>query len=70
MKTTTYEVIDSPTNGTSGQYVGEFGLAQLPARLRQAVEAAPDAGEWILPALSNGDSGEELSDLRTIIRRK
>lgn len=60
---TTYRVIDVPANGTVGQDCGTYTLETLPARLRAAVEADPDAGEWTLPALSDGDSGEELDDL-------
>lgn len=63
-----YQVIDSPTNGTAGQDCGTFALAELPDRLRAAVEANPNADEWTLPALSDGDSGEELTDLNTIVR--
>jgi hypothetical protein len=60
---TTYRVTDVPANGTIGQDCGTYTLETLPARLRAAVEADPDAGEWTLPALSDGDSGEELDDL-------
>lgn len=70
MNATEYRVIDAPTNGTVGQDCGTFALAELPARLRQAVEADPNAGEWTLPALSNGDTGDELTDLETIVRRE
>ncbi len=64
----TYQVIDAPTNGTSGQFVGEFTLETLPERLREAVDHDPDAGEWVLPALSGGDEGEPLDDLEVIVR--
>jgi hypothetical protein len=65
-----YHVIDSPANGTAGQDCGTFALAELPDRLRAAVEADPDAGEWSLPALSEGDSGEPLDDLRVVMTRE
>jgi len=60
---TTYRVIDVPANGSIGQDCGTYTLETLPTRLRAAVGANPDAGEWTLPALSDGDSGEELDDL-------
>lgn len=66
----TYQVIESPKNGTTGQDVGTFALAELPERLRQAVEANQDASEWRLPALSEGDSGEELADLEIVVTAK
>ena len=62
-----YRVVDCPRNGSAGQDCGTYPLADLPARLRQAVEAAPDAGEWTLPALSRGGSGEELTDLDVVV---
>ena len=63
-----YIVIDRPTNGTTGQDVGRFELTELPERLQAAVNAAPDAGEWVLPALADGDRGAELADLQTVVR--
>ena len=66
---TSYRVIDAPDNGTSGQHVGDFSLAELPERLRRAIEAAPDEAEWILPALSEGDHGKPLDGLHTVVRR-
>lgn len=65
---TTYDVIDSPANGTAGQHCGTFALAELPQRLQAAIGANPDAGEWRVPALSGGDTGEQLDDLTTIVR--
>lgn len=64
-----YDVIDCPGNGTAGQHCGAFALGELPARLRAAVLADPAAGEWTLPALSEGDSGEELDGLTVVVRR-
>lgn len=64
---TTYRVIESPTNGTSGQDCGTYTLEQLAPRLRAAVERQPDAGEWRLPALSGGDCGAELDDLQVVV---
>lgn len=64
---TTYRVTEAPSDGTTGQFVGEFALSGLPNRLRSAVEASPEAGRWTLPALSEGDSGSELSDLSIVI---
>ena len=60
---TRYHVYDCPTNGTTGQDCGAFALAALPERLRAAIAAEPNAGEWTLPALSGGDHGEALDDL-------
>lgn len=65
---TKYRVIESPTNGTSGQDCGTYTLEQLTPRLRAAVECEPDAGEWRLPALSDGDSGIELDDLQVVVK--
>lgn len=64
---TTYRMYDRTNNGTVGQDCGVFTLDDLPQRIKDAVEAAPDAGEWVLPALANGDSGEELSDLQVVV---
>lgn len=64
-----YRVFESPDNGTSGNDCGTFTLIDLPDRLRAAVLADPSAGEWRLPALSDGDCGEELNDLTVIVRR-
>ena len=61
-------IIDSPTNGTTGQHCGTFGRDELPSRIREAIDADPEAGEWPLPALSDGDEGEPLADLTTIVR--
>lgn len=64
-----YRVFDEPTNGTAGQLVGEFALVDLPERLRAAVLADALAGEWRVPALSDGDHGDPLGDLVTVITR-
>lgn len=71
MTTTTskYRVIDAPSNGTTGQDCGTFTYDELPPHLQAAIDAAPDSDEWTLPALSDGDSGDELSELSTIVRR-
>lgn len=63
-----YRVFEEPTNGTTGQMVGTFQLADLPARIQAAVTADPEADQWVLPALSEGDTGEEVADLRVVIR--
>lgn len=63
-----YQVTESPKNGTVGQDVGTFTLTDLPQRLREAVQANPTAGEWTLPALSDGDTGDELADLDVLVR--
>lgn len=65
--TTTYRVVETPANGSVGQDVGTFALADLPPRLRDFVSQWPDAAELTLPALSNGDSGEPLDDLTIVI---
>lgn len=64
---TSYRMYDRTNNGTVGQDCGTFAINELPARIKAAIEANPTAGEWVLPALSNGDSGEELSDLETVV---
>lgn len=64
---TTYRMYDRTTNGTVGQDCGTFTLDELPMRIKAAIEASPTAGEWVLPALADGDSGEELSDLETVV---
>lgn len=64
-----YRVTDEPDNGTVGQDCGTHSYEDLPAHIREAIDAAPDASEWRLPALSDGDGGEQLSDLTTIVRR-
>lgn len=66
---TRYELIDSPNNGTQGQSSGNLSYGDLPERIRTAIDADPEAGEWTLPALSEGDSGVEIDDLTTIVRR-
>jgi hypothetical protein len=67
-KTYQYSVYDRPKNGTSGQDVGTFAWDELPARLQAAIAAEPTQKEWILPALSDGDKGEPLDDLDTVVR--
>jgi hypothetical protein len=62
-----YEIIESPTNGTTGQNIGTFEHADLPARFQASIDA-DETGEWEFPALSDGDSGEELPDLNVIVR--
>jgi hypothetical protein len=68
-KTYQYSVYDRPANGTSGQDCGTFDWDELPARLQAAIEAEPTQKEWILPALSDGDTGEPLDDLDTVVYR-
>lgn len=63
-----YRVIDCPASGT-GNDCGTFTLDELPQRLRDVVQCDPDNDEWSVPALSNGDTGEELPDLTTLIVR-
>jgi hypothetical protein len=65
-----YRVIDCPTNGTVGQDCGSSSFAELPSRLQAAILADPEASEWTFSALSKGDSGEELIDLRVLITRE
>ena len=64
-----YRVYDRLDSGDTGQDCGVCDLESLPLRLRSAISADPAAGEWVLPALSEGDTGEELSGLQTVIRR-
>ncbi len=61
-----YRVIDA-LDGTVGQDCGTFTLAELPARIQAAIAASPSDGTWSLPALSGGDCGDELVDLRTVV---
>lgn len=62
-----YEIIESPTNGTTGQSIGTFDYADLPARFQTDIDA-DETGEWGFPALSDGDTGDELTDLNVIVR--
>ena len=64
---TAFRVYERPTNGTMGQDCGVFALADLPARYRDKVVGDPTAGEWVLPSLSDGDTGDEPSGLETVI---
>jgi len=66
---TKYRVCDKTTNGTVGQDCGEFTRDQLPERIQLAIASDPDATEWTLPALSDGDCGEPLDDLTTVVTR-
>ena len=68
MTATTYRIYEETDNGTTGQDVGEFAYADLPARMRAAIDNDPESGEWTMPALSDGDAGEELDDLTTAVR--
>lgn len=63
-----YQVFDRPTNGTTGQDCGIFALTDLTQRIQDAILAAPDATEWVLPALSDGDEGRELDDLKIVVQ--
>ena len=56
-----YRLIDCPSNGSTGNDCGTFEFADLPARLQAAIATGP--APWVLPALSEGDTGEELGDL-------
>jgi hypothetical protein len=62
-----YQVVDRPKNGTVGQDCGVFAFEKLPERFRAAIGSDPTASEWVLPALSEGDSGEELDDLVVVV---
>jgi hypothetical protein len=62
-----YKIIDRPTDGTVGQDCGVFQLHELPERLQKAITDDPTAGEWVLPALEDGDSGNQLWDLEVVI---
>lgn len=66
---TLYCICDVPANGTAGQECGTFLFEDLPDRIKAAVSASPDADMWSIPALSDGDHGEELADLFTVVTR-
>ncbi len=63
-----FSISDCPANGTVGQNCGHFGFAELPSRIQKAIVANPAAGQWRLPALSDGDTGEPLDDLTVVVR--
>ena len=65
-----YRVVDAPVNGSAGQDCGVLSFADLPSRIQAAIQASPDASEWRLPALSDGDTGDELADLTTVVTRE
>jgi len=65
-----YSVVEAPDNGTTGQDCGMIEFSELPMRIRLAIIADPIADEWVLPALADGNSGEELDDLSIIVSRE
>lgn len=64
---TKYKLYDRPLNGSTGQDCGAFSLAELSARIQDVIASNPSAVRWTLPALGDGDSGEPLQDLETVI---
>jgi len=62
-----YRLYDEPADGTTGQDCGVFEYAELPERIQKAITARPGAGRWVLPALSDGDTGRVLDGLITVV---
>jgi hypothetical protein len=64
-----YRLIDAPADGSHvGQDCGTFEYNDLPERVRTSIDRNPSAIEWVLPALSGGDSGQPLKDLVLVVQ--